>query len=157
MGREMRGRVAGALMGHHLLQRRLELVVRDVLRDGVGEDVAHQRVERGGVAVRQLRQRVDAQRLDHEHRLLGLVERSAAARLLLRSNQLAADAEHRLEGAEPPVVVLLRREQLLREREDRDELHRERLRVGEAFGVEHHLKGDGNVGEVRCGRCGGVP
>ena len=68
MGREMRGRVAGALMGHHLLQRRLELVVRDVLRDGVGEDVAHERVERGGVAVRQLRQRVDAQRLGHEQR-----------------------------------------------------------------------------------------
>ena len=96
-------------MGHHLLQRRLELVVRDVLRDGVGEDVAHERVERGGVAVRQLRQRVDAQRLDHEHRLLGLVERGAAARLLLRRNQLTTDAEHRLEGAEPPVVVLLRR------------------------------------------------
>ena len=131
------------LLLQHLPDRRLELLVRHVGHRRAREDVADQRVERRRVRVGELRERVDAQRLD-EHRLLEL--RRELALLLLLVDELPAVAQHRLERAQPPVVVLLPREQLLRELEDRHQLDRERLGGGEALRVHHHLRDQLDVG-----------
>ncbi len=44
-----------------------------------------------------------------------------------------------LEGAEAPVVVLLPRQQLARQREERHKLAAQRLGLAEALGEENHL------------------
>ena len=128
------------LLLEHLEDRLLERLVVDVGHVRAGEDVAHERVERLRVRVRELRERVDAQRLDEDGLFDGLTEVEGALLLLLSGEQLARRREDRLERAQPPVVVLLRREQLLREREDGDELDTERLCMLEALRVHHHLR-----------------
>ena len=102
------------VLGEHLVDRRLELIVRDVGHLGAREDVADESVERLGVRVRELRERVDTKRLD-EHRRLELLP-ALAPRLelaLLVLDELPAGAQDGLERAQAPVVVLLLGQQLL--------------------------------------------
>eukprot|EP00962_Isochrysis_galbana_P019611 scaffold5708_cov107-Isochrysis_galbana.AAC.11 len=128
----------------HLQRELLELfllLVRDVSYGGAGEYVGDERVKGGGVAVGELGQGVDPKRLDQQLLLHLPRDLLALAELLfLGLNELAADAEHRLERAQAPVVVLLRCEQLLRELEDSNELGRERLGVYKALGRHLHLR-----------------
>jgi hypothetical protein len=134
-----------------LLDRVLEVQVHRVLHLRPRENVLDQRLEPLGVKESKLGQRVQAHGLDDELHLDLHIDRGVG--LVLHLDELPADQQDRLEGAQPPVVVLLLREQLPRQGEELHDLGPNHFGVLVPFRVQNHL---GNQRVVR-GRHGHRP
>jgi hypothetical protein len=132
------------LFREHFFDRRLELGVAHVAHSHAGVHVVQEVGETRSVRERQLRQRRDARRANHELRLSGDVH-GVALRARV-SQKLPRDPEHCLQRAQPPVVVLLRREQLFAQGKQAHEFPAQRARRDEALREQNHLCDELEVG-----------
>jgi hypothetical protein len=142
--RRRREQLLLATHGVHVGQQRVE---RHGVVAHVGKHVEQQRAEEADVGRHQLGLYGLAHAAHQQLRLEQLQWAAARARVADRvSLQPAGRHEHTLERAQPKVVVLLVRELLGAQPEQRHDLAREALGRLEALRVEHHLPNELAIG-----------
>mmetsp|Transcript_17017 Transcript_17017/g.54249 ORF Transcript_17017/g.54249 Transcript_17017/m.54249 type:complete len:785 (-) Transcript_17017:5142-7496(-) len=129
---------------HHLLDCVLDLRVCKVRHVDVGEDVAHEVVEAARVVEGELGVGGHAQGADDELHLRRGGEHHSLGDGAVQ--EVPRDTQHRFERAQAPVVVLLRRKELLGEVEHAHQLAPRVPRGSEALRKQQHLSNELVVG-----------
>mmetsp|Transcript_96594 Transcript_96594/g.174415 ORF Transcript_96594/g.174415 Transcript_96594/m.174415 type:complete len:330 (-) Transcript_96594:187-1176(-) len=123
---------------HRLTNHCLQFLVLDVLDAHPWKEVNAEVLETLGVREGELGESVHTNSLQQKNCLLHVGESLAAGGLALLQ-QAPSKGEDRLESTETPVIVLLRREELTRKKEQGHNFLCQHLGTHEAFCEHHHL------------------